>query len=119
MSSTRPPQPNAAFATLRSFVRNRAPAERCELCSTALRRLREQNGDLFPAIPCAQIDRANSVCEDLGDVLENEIASLVSSSVVDRLEVVEIDEDQRARSAEPVCLSDDALKLFVEMSTVR
>jgi hypothetical protein len=36
MSSTRVPRPNSGFATLRRFVRERAPAERCELCSAAL-----------------------------------------------------------------------------------
>ena len=36
MSSTRSSGPNSPFATLRQFVRERAPVERCELCSQAL-----------------------------------------------------------------------------------
>ena len=36
MSSTRSSGPNRSFATLRQFVRERAPIERCELCSNPL-----------------------------------------------------------------------------------
>ncbi len=33
MSSSPPPEQNRAFATLRQFIRERAPVERCEMCS--------------------------------------------------------------------------------------
>lgn len=36
MSSTRSSGPNSSFATLRRFIRQRAPVERCELCSNQL-----------------------------------------------------------------------------------
>src|ERR1044071_8588893 len=36
MDSTRPPGPNRSFATLRQFIRERAPIERCELCANPL-----------------------------------------------------------------------------------
>jgi len=36
MNSTRSPGPNSSFATLRQFIRQRAPVERCELCSHEL-----------------------------------------------------------------------------------
>jgi hypothetical protein len=36
MNSTRSSGPNSSFATLRQFIRERAPVERCELCSHQL-----------------------------------------------------------------------------------
>src|SRR5262245_52758438 len=36
MNSPKVPEPNRAFASLRRFVQQKTPAERCELCSAAL-----------------------------------------------------------------------------------
>ena len=58
-------------------------------------RLREDDGELVAADAAGDVGRADDVAEPLGRLGEHGVAGEVADPVVDRLEVVEVEHDQR------------------------
>ena len=55
----------------------------------------DEQGELVAALACQQVARPDDLAQPIGDGLENRVTDLVAMLVVDALEVVEVDEEQR------------------------
>ncbi len=61
--------------------------------------LGQENGELVPAKPCNDVRLARAGLDDVGRLDEGAAAEQVAVGIVDSLETVEIDEEQRQRPA--------------------
>ena len=86
---------DAAIAEL--GIRERGDKALGRLARTGQVRLGQQDSKLLAAQPGGEIDLAEVLAEDIGDVAEDAIAGRVAEGVVDPLEVVQVDERDRER----------------------
>src|SRR3982751_4356464 len=97
----------------------RRPQPFGELGRSHYRRLRQKDSHLLAAEAGTDVDRAHAVPEDFTEVSEHGVAGFVAIRVVDDLEVIDVDEDQRRRAAEAIGLREHATELLVEVPAVR
>ena len=79
----------------------------------------EQHGELVAAEPRSGVGRADRLDEAAADLAQHVVAGGVAEAVVDRLEVVEIEEDHRDRRALPVGARQRVLHAIGEQRPVR
>src|SRR5919204_4884198 len=87
-----------------------------ELVRIARRRLRENDRELVPAHAAGDIGRADDILDPLGGLGEDGVAGEMADPVVDRLEVVEVEHDQREATAVAVRARDLAGERLVEVA---
>src|SRR5689334_14178312 len=57
--------------------------------------LRKNDGKLFPAIPCGEVDFAASGANRCGDGRDDHVTARMAKSVIDLLQKIEIDHQKR------------------------
>src|SRR5258708_6448565 len=86
------------------------------------RRIRQQDNKLLTTKACHEIDRTHTLREPRGKRLEAGIAGEMSMLVINHLEVVDVDHEQRWRRPDAVCarhLVCEALDEFAPVSEAR
>ena len=91
---------------------------RVELVGVRERRLREDDRELVAADAAGDVRRADDVADPLRRLGEDAVAGEVADAVVDRLEVVEVEDDQREVPVVAVRAGDLARKGLVEVAAV-
>ena len=81
--------------------------------------LGKQKCDLLAAEAGSQIDRSHGAPDDLAYRTQDIVARIVTVAIVDALEVIDVDEDQRHRSAIPVDCVEHVSEPLVERATIR
>src|SRR5207237_1344981 len=89
-----------------------------ELIGVGKRRLRHDHGELVAADATGDVGRAYDVPDALRGVGEHGVAGQMPDPVVDRLEVVEVEDDQRELSVVAVRTGDLATECLVEVAPV-
>ena len=79
---------------------------------------REDDRELVAAHPAGDVGRADDVADPLGRLREHGVAGEVPDPVVDRLEVVEVEDDQREAAVVAVRARDLARERLVEVAPV-
>ena len=85
----------------RDALREHAADPLAELRSTCVVEPRRQHGELVAAQPPDRVQRAHRSPHPLDDPAQQVVAGRVSMEVVDRLEVVEVEQHERERTAGP------------------
>ena len=81
--------------------------------------LGEDQRELLAAVAAGEVDLADAAEQDLADRAQDRVAGLVAMGVVDLLEVVEVEEDERERVADAVGAPPLEHELLVERAPVR
>ena len=89
-----------------------------ELVRVSGGRLRQQDRELVPADAAGDVGRADDVLDALGGLGQHCVAGEVADPVVDRLEVVEVEDDQRQAPPIAVRAGDLACQRLVEVAPV-
>ncbi|HEX8989484.1 MAG TPA: hypothetical protein VF816_16115 [Rhodocyclaceae bacterium] len=83
------------------------------------RRPNQHHDELFPAVACREVARAmNLLLEAPGDLDQASIAERMPVAVVDLLEMIDVDHDERQRQPLPARPGQFALQLVVEVGAV-
>src|SRR5439155_13445836 len=98
--------------------RDRLLQARVELVAVGQIRLREDDRELVTADPARDVGRANDLAHPLGGLGEDAVAGEVADLVVDRLEVVEVEDDEREVAVVPVGARDLPGEGLVEVPPV-
>ena len=80
---------------------------------------RQERAEFFPSQPGEYSARREQCGTDVGDTAEQDVADRMAVAVVDRLEVIEIEDDQGQRLTHFVPMRLFALHRLTEMATVR
>ena len=90
-----PPERRRRCSSGPSAVRASSCARAGRLLAVVARRLRHDHRELVAADAAGDVDPANRLAEPVRRLGEDAIARKVSDLVVDRLEVVEVEDDER------------------------
>ena len=89
------PRAGAARRARSAATTTAAWMRRVELLGVGERRLREDHRELVAADAAGDVGVADDLADALGDLGQHRVAGEVADPVVDRLEVVEVEDDQR------------------------
>ena len=80
--------------------------------------LGEDQRELLAAVSTGEVDLAHAAEQELPDGAQDRVAGLVAMGVVDLLEVVEVEEDERERVADAVGATPLQHELLIERAPV-
>src|SRR5205807_7009786 len=81
--------------------------------------IRERRGEFVAAQASGDVAGADTISQRLAESADGAVAGMMPERVVDRLQVVEVEESDRERTARPLSAGDVALERALEFLPVR
>src|SRR4051812_28226967 len=78
----------------------------------------QEEHELLAAVPPNAIDLARLVLQDVGELFQHFVTGLVTVSVVDAFELVQVAHDERERLAQPLRVREHLVDALVEVATI-
>jgi hypothetical protein len=79
----------------------------------------ERDGEFFTADPTDNVAATQFIRDGFGDRLQSEITDRMSPAVVDGLEMIEIEQEQRGRRPVPAGVEEHPLRFRLEPATIK